>query len=92
MEWVLLQTDVTERKETYDHTTSTLVEINDLKSAIDEHAIVAVTDSKGKITYVNDKFCAISKYHREELMGQDHRIINSGYHPAQFIRSIWQTI
>lgn len=67
-------------------------ELSDLKFAIDQSAIVAITDQTGKITFVNDKFCEISKYSLEELLGQDHRIINSGYHNKEFIRNIWTTI
>jgi PAS domain S-box-containing protein len=84
--------DITARKEAEEALRSSLRRMADLKAALDESAVVAITDQHGKITYVNDKFCEISKYYMEELLGQDHRILNSGYHTKEFFADLWSTI
>ena len=89
---VIVARDVTAQKRIEKNLEKSLKEVSDYKYALDASSIVSITDQKGIINYANDNFCKISKYECGELIGQDHRIINSGYHSKEFIRNLWVTI
>ncbi|HLO49688.1 MAG TPA: ATP-binding protein [Kamptonema sp.] len=89
--WVYGQA-IAERKYVDEKLRETLKELSELKFALDQSAIVAITDANGLISYTNDKFCEVSKYSRKELIGKNHKIINSGYHSQEFFKDFWQTI
>ncbi len=89
---ISMAVDVTEQEQAREQLETALRELEDQKTVLDEHAIVAVTDRAGVITYVNDKFCETSKYSRDELIGETHSIINSGLHSKAFFAELWQTV
>jgi PAS domain S-box-containing protein len=66
--------------------------VSDYKYALDESSIVTITDQQGIIKYANENFCKVARYKSEELLGQNHRIVNSGHHSAEFMRNLWVTI
>ena len=84
--------DISARKQAVDTLESSLEQIKLIQNAIDAHSLVAITDRRGKIIYANDKFCAVSQYTHKELLGQNHRIFNSGYHPKEFFLDLWKSI
>jgi len=94
-----LESEIAERKraegalkESLATSEAALKDLADQKFALDQHAIVAVTDVQGTIIYVNDKFCTISQYSKDELMGKNHRILNSGHHPKEFFQTMYHAI
>jgi PAS domain S-box-containing protein len=83
---------ITMYRKTLERESRSVKSLEDTKYALDQAAIVATTDTDGRITYANDKFCEISQYSRQELLGRTHRIINSGLHPPEFFADLWTTI
>jgi hypothetical protein len=87
-----MRSEVQERAQAQEQLQASLKELSDFRYALDQGAIVAITDRVGMLTEVNDRFCEMSGYSREELLGQNNRLLNSGYHSRQFFHELWSTI
>ena len=90
--WYGCLSDISDRKQIEAKLNQSLKELADVKFALDCSSNVAITDHRGHITYVNDKFRDVSKYSLAELIGQTHRLVNSGHHPREFFEEMWHTI
>ena len=91
-DFICVSRDISERKKSEEKLKQLLKELSDFKYALDQSSIVAITNPQGGITYVNDNFCKISGYSPEELIGNNHSLINSAYHSPEFFRNFWSTI
>lgn len=90
--YLAIRHDITKQKNVEQQLKNTLHELSEQKMALDASNIVAITDASGVIEYVNDKFCEISKFSKDELIGNTHSLINSGFHNKQFFSDMWKTI
>lgn len=89
---ISFEIDITQEVVFQEKYSETLTELKNIKNALDESAVVAITNRRGTITYVNEKFCELSKYSSDELIGQKHSIVNSNFHPRTFFKDMWRTI
>ena len=90
--YLSLDIDVTGSKIVSNKYVKTRDDLEKFKYALDESAVVVITNPQGVITYVNDRFCTLSEYTREDLVGKTHRVVNSGTHPKSFFKEMWKTI
>ncbi|PIC64201.1 PAS domain S-box protein [Sporosarcina sp. P13] len=90
--YLSLGIDITDSKLVSHEFAKTRNDLHNFKYALDEAAVVAICNAQGVITYVNDQFCQLSKYSRDELIGNTHRVVNSGTHPISFFKEMWRTI
>ncbi|MCF6352173.1 MAG: PAS domain-containing sensor histidine kinase [Cyclobacteriaceae bacterium] len=92
IQYMAIRHDITATKQREQELIEALKQVSDYKYALDQSAIVAITDTNGNIEYANEMFCKISQYSEKELLGKNQRIVNSGYHPKAFWKEMWDTI
>ena len=90
--YLAIRKEITEYKRVVEELKKSVNKLVDFQFALDASSIVAITDQKGTIKFVNDQFCRISEFSKEELIGQNHRIINSGFHSREFFNDLWRII